>query len=173
MSGIVRKIDELGRIVIPKELRKALTIKNDDDIEITIVDDKKIILEKFYRLKSLEEIILKYSSIMDKYLISKFLITDKEKIIVTSKKLKEVINSKIGLPIIDMIENRKQVLESKSKNIKISSSLEFNKYFYFYPIIINTDILGSIILLNDTTIGDKDITIVEIIISLLKLKLEC
>lgn len=171
MSGIVRKIDELGRIVIPKELRKSLNIKNSDDIEIILIDNK-IVLEKYYRLKSLEDIVLKYSSILDKYLISEFIITDKEKIIITSKNLKEIINTKIGLPIIDMIEDRKQVLENKNKNIKISNTLELKKYFYFCPIIINTDILGSIILFNDNVINEKDTTIVEIIIHLLKLKLE-
>ena len=55
MSGIVRKIDDLGRIVIPKELRKSLNIKNSDDLEIKITDNK-IILEKYYRLQNLKDI---------------------------------------------------------------------------------------------------------------------
>jgi transcriptional pleiotropic regulator of transition state genes len=45
-TGIVRRIDELGRVVIPKELRRGLEIENKDPIEI-YVEDEKIILKKF------------------------------------------------------------------------------------------------------------------------------
>ncbi|WP_080848528.1 AbrB/MazE/SpoVT family DNA-binding domain-containing protein [Cytobacillus gottheilii] len=45
-TGIVRKVDELGRIVIPKELRKTLNIQIKDPIEI-FVEDEKIILRKY------------------------------------------------------------------------------------------------------------------------------
>lgn len=172
MSGIVRKIDELGRIVIPKELRKTLNIKNNDDIEITILEDNKILLQKYYRLKSLEEILINYSSILFKYLSAEFLITDKEKILITSKKFKDTCDMKIGLPIMDMIDSRKQILENKVKNIRINNTLEINNFFYFCPIVINTDILGSIIILSDKVINEKDILVVDIVLHLLKAKLE-
>lgn len=45
-TGIVRKIDELGRIVIPMELRRTLDIKERDPIEI-FVDGEKIVLMKY------------------------------------------------------------------------------------------------------------------------------
>ena len=49
-TGIIRKIDDLGRIVLPKDLRKALNINSGDDFQITI-DNDKIVLEKFSRLE--------------------------------------------------------------------------------------------------------------------------
>ena len=45
-TGIVRKIDELGRIVLPKELRKCLNIKTGDDFQISL-DSERIILERY------------------------------------------------------------------------------------------------------------------------------
>ena len=45
-TGIVRNIDELGRVVVPKELRKKLGIANTDPVEIYVEDDK-IILKKY------------------------------------------------------------------------------------------------------------------------------
>ena len=45
-TGIIRNIDELGRIVIPKEMRKKMDIKSNQPIEI-YVDDNKIILSKY------------------------------------------------------------------------------------------------------------------------------
>ena len=52
-TGIIRKIDELGRIVLPKELRKYLNINPGDDFQITI-ENEKIILEKYSRLQNEE-----------------------------------------------------------------------------------------------------------------------
>ena len=45
-TGIVRKVDELGRIVIPKELRKTFEIAERDSLEI-YVDGEQIILKKY------------------------------------------------------------------------------------------------------------------------------
>ena len=57
-SGITRKIDELGRIVLPKEIRKSLNINTGDDFQITI-ENNRIILNKFEKLKNIETEILK------------------------------------------------------------------------------------------------------------------
>ena len=46
-TGIVRKVDELGRIVLPMELRKMLDLNVKDPVEI-FVDDERIILQKYY-----------------------------------------------------------------------------------------------------------------------------
>jgi len=46
-TGIVRKIDELGRIVLPIELRRTLTIDNGDPVEI-FVDDELVVLRKYH-----------------------------------------------------------------------------------------------------------------------------
>ena len=58
LTGIVRKIDELGRIVLPKELRKTLNINPGDDFQIS-VDNEKIILEKYFVLKNNETELIK------------------------------------------------------------------------------------------------------------------
>jgi len=46
-TGIVRKIDHMGRIVLPASLRKNLSIKHDDAIELLVGDDGEIILQKY------------------------------------------------------------------------------------------------------------------------------
>ena len=52
-TGIIRRIDELGRIVIPKEIRKNLRIKNGDNLEI-LVDGENITLKKYSQIENLE-----------------------------------------------------------------------------------------------------------------------
>ena len=46
-TGIVRKVDDLGRIVIPKEIRKTLKIREGDELEISVEDNTKILLRKY------------------------------------------------------------------------------------------------------------------------------
>ena len=171
MSGIVRKIDDLGRIVIPKELRKSLNIKNSDDLEITITDDK-IILEKYYRLKNLKNTLNKYFKMLDKFLDSDFIISDKENILLTSKEYSDLKDTKLSNKIIELLDYRKPVLENSFTSLKLTSDIELNKNYYFYPIIIDTDILGSIIIFNNKKIETKEILVVDIFSYLLKEKIE-
>ena len=58
-TGIIRRIDDLGRIVIPKELRCTLRIKNGDSLEI-FVDHEDIILKKYSPMESIEEAACRY-----------------------------------------------------------------------------------------------------------------
>ena len=51
-TGMTRRIDELGRLVIPKEIRRNLKIKDNDQVEITVIDNK-IILNKYDSLYKL------------------------------------------------------------------------------------------------------------------------
>ena len=63
-TGIVRKIDDLGRIVIPKEIRNLLNIQNNDNIEIYI-DNKNIILTKYDKAMDLKSYADKLANITD------------------------------------------------------------------------------------------------------------
>lgn len=169
MSGIVRKVDELGRIVIPKELRKNLNIKNSDDLEITI-DNDRIVLEKFYRLRNLKEELNNYFCILERFLNSNFIISDKENIILTCKKQSELKDKKISHQYNDLMYARKQIIDNNK--LRITNEYEIFSNYYFCPIIVNTDILGSILLFNDKKIDEQDILIIEIFLYLLKEKLE-
>ena len=58
-TGIIRRIDELGRIVIPKEIRKNLRIKNGESLEIYLENDS-IILRKYSQIESLKHVSIDY-----------------------------------------------------------------------------------------------------------------
>ena len=59
-TGVIRRIDELGRIVIPKEIRKNLRIKNGDSLEIFLESDNIILKKYYYLLKNKNIDDLKY-----------------------------------------------------------------------------------------------------------------
>src|SRR5574344_1086248 len=140
--GIVRKIDELGRIVIPKEIRKNLKIKENDDLEI-FIEEEKIILQKHYKLENAKARVINVIKIFEKYINFNIILTDREKIIYPLyDELPELLTKKY----ISIIEERKKIDSDELFKIEISETYTIESFFEVNPIIINTDLLGSIII---------------------------
>ena len=139
-TGIVRKIDDLGRIVLPKELRKTFNINSGDDFQIAI-DNERIILEKFSKLESYEDTILK--------IINCFSCVTNYTIYVTIND--EIINNKLKVSniISNIIKSRKIYINERiDKNI-LNNSLIVEGKMIILPIVINSDLMGSIIIIGN------------------------
>ena len=145
-TGVIRKIDDLGRIVIPKEIRNNLNIKSFDDLEI-YVESNKIVLNKISTeefLKSNSKLIIDSTSdLVD----IKIYITDKEKVITNG----DLENKKLDNKLLEILNDRMIV----NKNI---TEVYFNKtgYFYILPIINNSDIKGLLILYKKTLFNKEE-----------------
>ncbi len=88
-TGVIRRIDELGRIVIPKELRKNMHIKNGENLEIYIADDEKIVLKKYSCLKNISDLANYITEAISKELKLTCIIFDNEDVIACSGKDKK------------------------------------------------------------------------------------
>lgn len=143
-SGIIRKIDELGRIVLPKELRKYLNINTGDDFQIT-VNDEKIILEKYSRLKNYESEIYNIINCFSNELNINILFTINDKLL--------SYNEKINDDLYKIILQRKVYMLDLVKLTHISKSINIEGKILIMPIVLNSDLLGSIIIV---TKGDLD-----------------
>lgn len=157
-TGIVRKIDELGRIVIPKEIRNVLGIHSNDDLEI-FIDDMKIVLTKYEKSDN----ILNYSNnvvkIIDEKLNIKVFVTNKEKIITTGNFKNKELDSKL----LELIEERKRYESINKETInKISG------YFVIYPIIVESDILGLLMFAKETAFTNEEKNLTNIILKLIE-----
>lgn len=86
---MIRKIDDLGRIVLPKELRKVLSIHSGDDFQI-IVDENKIILEKFSRILNVQDEIIKIKNIFKSVYDYEIYITNNNFILETQEKFQKM-----------------------------------------------------------------------------------
>ncbi len=169
-TGVVRKIDELGRIVIPKEIRRTLNINDGEEVEI-FVDNESIILKKYYRLLTLKEIAKKYIDKMEKYINCDLIITDREKVMLSFKEsYKTLVQENISKNIYDIINERKQINEKGKLSITRDTFIE--AYYLIIPIVVNADSIGSIICISNEIISEKVILIAEIINILLKTHLE-
>ncbi len=147
-SGIIRRIDELGRIVIPKEIRKKLRIKTGDSLEI-IVDDESIILNRYSQIENINDIIDSYTNAFNKVLKYNIIVTDTDKIIAISGNLKKkYLNLEIGSELEKIIERRDNVNSLKKTNIEISPGLNEEGYYTISPIICNGDSLGIVMIIS-------------------------
>lgn len=152
-TGVVRRIDELGRIVIPKELRKNLRIKEGENIEIYLDDNENIILKKFSSLKNIIDL---SSFIVDSISsITKLnvFITDTDSIVATSKGIKkEYMNKNISSNLTDILNGNKNIKKSIKENIEFINQKQENAYYLVSLIKQNGDTIGTIVAFSEEEI---------------------
>ena len=167
-TGITRRIDELGRIVIPKEIRKNLRIKNGDNLEI-LVDGENITLKKYSQIENLENIANMYAESFYQVLKYNVIVTDTDKIVAVGGNLKKkYLNNGISEEIERMIERRDNFVERKKKNIEISPGSQEFGYYTVATIINNGDSIGSVIILSlDTPMLEQEEKLCSILSNIL------
>lgn len=145
-TGITRRIDDLGRIVIPKEIRKNLKIKENEVLEIFINNDE-IILKKFSRFNDSEKVLSDYIKVINDMTGNDVIITDRDKVILSTKKSEaKLLNKKLSEYVNDLIENRSIFLSNDMKGIEVIDNEKIKQNYYFIPFIIDSDVVGSIIM---------------------------
>lgn len=154
-TGITRRIDDLGRIVIPKEIRKNLKIKENEVLEIFINNDE-IILKKFSPFNDSEKVLSDYIKVINDMTGNDVIITDRDKVILSSKKLEEkFLNKKLSEYVNDLMENRNTFLSNDMKGIEVIDNEKIKQSYYFIPFIIDSDVIGSIIMFSSKEIDEN------------------
>ena len=145
-TRITRKIDELGRIVIPKEIRRNLGIRDGETLEI-FTEDEAILLKKHSIMQNFEELGTKLCNIISSILSVDIIITDREKIIATSKE-STYLNCTLSKELMSLIDNRETNLSEEKRKI-ILEDQTIEGYFSICPIISSIDSLGLIIIISE------------------------
>ena len=161
-TGVSRRIDDLGRIVIPKEIRKNLKIRDNDELEIT-VNDNTILLNKFSQLEKNEVIDILIKAFY-KVFKKNILITTKDMIInyVINDKI-DSLNLELSNSLIKKIEDRKMFISPEFISINLFNTIH-KLSILVNPLIINGDLLGSVIIYSDNeSIENRDIDVSNVI----------
>lgn len=149
-TGVVRRIDELVRIVIPKEIRKTLRIREGENIEIYLDSDESIVLKKYSIVKKLGDFAQAFTDSIYSFLKLNILITDNDNIIAFSGPLKkEYINKSISDYLLNSIKRRENILEKHFKSINIINEKELEGTYTINSIIVNGDVVGLFIIFSD------------------------
>ena len=148
-KGIVRRVDELGRIVLPREMRKMLNIRVGSKLEIGIVDSSKILLTKYSDIVSLKEYSEAVASAISVSIEHDVLISDMEKVIASSKK--KYVSKDLSEEVQELIYKKEIVIKkqedgSEMLNFFTGTPNEFCCQL-IVPITKDGDALGSIIIL--------------------------
>ena len=115
-TGVVRRIDELGRIVIPKEIRKTLRIREGENLEIFLDDQENIVLKKYFALNHFAEEAKTFVDTIYHLTRHSVIITDTDKVIAMAGVEKELLDQKpISEQLKDIIARRDKMFERNKK----------------------------------------------------------
>ena len=153
-TGIVRRIDELGRVVIPKEIRRTLRIREGDPLEIFTDREGEVILKKYSPIGELGDFAKEYAESLHQALGHIAIICDKDNVIAVSGGSKrELMDKPIHEDVEQLMRNRERVIRSRAKEetlISITTDEEADAYSaqVVVPIIAAGDAIGAVMLLS-------------------------
>ena len=149
-TGIVRRIDDLGRVVIPKEIRITLSIRESDPLEIFTDREGEIILKKYSPIGELGSFAKEYAEALSSSSGHSVCITDRDQVIAAAGGIKRDL---IGSPVTGALEaimnEREHVLLNppSGTHIKITRDDSGDNYpQVISPILCEGDVIGSVIL---------------------------
>jgi len=149
-TGIVRRIDDLGRVVVPKEIRRTLHIREGDPLEIFTDREGEIILKKYSPIGELGAFAKQYAEALAGSVGHTISITDRDQhIAVAGPAKKDLMGKAISKQLEDMINQRANhcaVLDDKSFASILADGTESFAVQVIYPIITEGDAIGAVII---------------------------
>lgn len=141
-TGITRRIDELGRIVIPKEIRKNMHLKTGELLEIFLNDGETITLRKHSIIDKKDEFLIKYVKALAGKLKANVYITSLSDVAFSSDE--EIIGEKISSELEELLSNT--IRFNNLDTINLTNKKIINKPFYVYQLSPNGDLSGLLII---------------------------
>ena len=153
-TGIVRRIDELGRVVIPKEIRRTLRIREGDPLEIYTDKDGEVILKKYSPIGEISNFAKDYTESLFRSLGHIACITDKDMIVSASGvSRKELWEKPISRDLEQAIQSRQVVTANRGNGtrlVPVTSEEDAQAYTaqVICPIIADGESIGAVVLLS-------------------------
>lgn len=161
-TGIVRRIDDLGRVVIPKEIRRTMRIREGDPLEIFTNKDGEVIFKKYSPIGELGDFASDYAETLSKTSGTAVVITDKDSIIaVYGVPKKELVEKRISEDVEKVLEKKNVFSMDMSSHGAMPVIDGAEKYFasVVAPIVSEGDTIGSVIMVSEnerTNIGEVE-----------------
>ena len=145
-TGIVRRIDDLGRVVIPKEIRRTQRIREGDPLEIFISADGEVIFKKYSPVGELSTIASQCAEVLAKNLGLPVLICDREHVVAAAGPgRKEVMDRRISQPLEQLMERRRACLLESGDQFPCENSPRPMRAVA--PILVQGDVTGAVVVL--------------------------
>ena len=153
-TGIVRRIDELGRVVIPKEIRRTLRIREGDPLEIFTDHDGEVVLKKYSPIGEIASIAKDYTDSLYRTLGHIALISDRDAIVSNSGTSKrEYVEKQLSQEVDAILQSRHLTMLNLSSGVKMIPIISDDRPEHYTaqivaPILADGEIVGSLILLS-------------------------
>ena len=176
-TGIVRRIDDLGRVVIPKEIRRTLRIREGDPLEIFTASDGEVIFKKYSPMGEIADFSGSYTEVLSRTSGFPVVITDRDHVVSASGiTKKEVLEKHISSKLEELMENRESFVSQKGSN-DILKPIDNSDYeaAIAYPIIAAGDIGGAVIFLkteNGNPVSETEIKLCQVAAAFLGKQME-
>ncbi len=176
-TGIVRRIDDLGRIVLPKEIRKTLRILEGDPLEI-FVEQNQILLKKYLPINTISDVIIGISKSLHAVTGYSVVILDSEQVVCAEGEAKDFLGDKITKEALKIFEEKKSFSISEVDNLKVIKLFSTDdgrfKSQLIVPIISKKqEVIGIICLLDTdskTQFGASEIRLLKLASEFIKNK---
>lgn len=168
-TGIVRRIDDLGRVVIPKEIRRTLRIREGDPLEIFTDRDGEVILKKYSPIGELGEFASEYAEALFESMGHIAIISDRDTIVaMAGGAKKEYMDQRISSELEKFIEGKETYAASgTNKPVRVANEdLGTDAYTnqVISPVVTQGDPIGAVILISkktDVKMGELEIKLAE------------
>ena len=148
-TGIIRRIDDLGRVVIPKEIRKNLRIKEGDNLEIFVVNED-IILKKYSMMNKINDLAQELTDAIYTFMKHSIFITDTDQVVAASGPLKKkYLNKNISDFITESIKRRDKILENHFKELNFIEDEKLTCSYVMSTILVNGEATGMILIISE------------------------
>ena len=169
-TGIVRRIDELGRVVIPKEIRRTLRIREGDPLEIYTDRDGEVILKKYSPIGEMSSFAKDYTESLFRSLGHIACIVDRDQVVAASGvSKKELWDKPISPDLESAIQARQTVALNRmggGKIVPVTNEEDVSGYTaqVVSPIIADGEAIGAVLLLSreqGAKMGDTELKVAE------------
>ena len=150
-TGIVRRIDDLGRVVIPKEIRRTMRIREGDPLEIYTDNDGEVIFKKYSPLGELGTFATQYAEVLYRTGGHSVVVCDRDHVIaVAGIPKKELLERRVSSALEDSMEQRKSFSYAQGDTSRLQPVEGVDRYAIISsPIITSGDVCGSIMMLSE------------------------
>ncbi len=159
-TGIVRRIDDLGRVVVPKEIRRVLRIREGDPLEIYTGNSGEVILKKYSPISELGQFAGEYAETIFRIIGGTIIVSDTDQIIAASgAEKKNYIDRRIDSDLDSIIQSKNRYLSDKKIVV---------------PIVSQGDPIGSLTILpkENKLLGESELKVAEVGASFLARQME-
>lgn len=174
-TGIVRRIDDLGRVVIPKEIRRTMRIREGDPLEIYTANGGEVIFKKYSPMGEMANFAAEYAEALSYGTKLSVVICDRDRCIAASNiSKKDVLEKKISPELEEIMENRGAVTFDGAKKVVALEDVD-KRICVAVPIITAGDISGAVVLLenpNQSFATESDVKIASVAAEFLNNQME-